>query len=149
MAVTSKRNDMRILAVVLGEETAAIRNEETSKLLDYGFNNYKIQVLKSKNDMVEEVKVNKANQEKVSIVPKEEVSILLKKNENQGEYTYETKVNELKIPIKSGDTVGNLIVKDNSGKIVKEVELTVENDINKISFIKLWRNFIKSVITGD
>lgn len=149
MAVTSKRSDMRLLAVVLGEETAAIRNDETSKLLDYGFNNYKIQILKNKTDVVEEIKIKKANQEKVSIIPKNDLSILLKKNENPGEYSYETKINELKLPIKSGDTVGNLLVKDNSGKIVKEVELTVEKDISKISFIRLWSNFIKGVITGD
>ena len=149
MAVTSKRSDMRLLAVVLGEETAAIRNEETSKLLDYGFNNYKIQILKNKTDIIDEIKVNKANQDKVSIIPKNDLSILLKKNENQSEYSYETKINELNLPIKSGDTVGNLLVKDNSGKIVKEAELTVEKDISKISFIRLWSNFIKDVITGD
>ena len=149
MAVTSKRSDMRLLAVVLGEETAAIRNEETSKLLDYGFNNYKIQILKNKTDIIDEIKVNKANQDKISIIPKNDVSILLKKNENQSEYSYETKINELNLPIKSGDTVGNLLVKDNNGKIVKEAELTVEKDISKISFIRLWSNFIKDVITGD
>ena len=149
MAVTSKRSDMRLLAVVLGEETAAIRNEETSKLLDYGFNSYKVQLLKSKSDIVEEVKINKANQDKVSIIPKDDVSILLKKNENQGEYTYETNINELKLPIKSGDTIGKLIVKAKDGNPIKEVDLTVDKDIRKISFLKLWGNFIKSVITGD
>lgn len=149
MAVTSKRSDMRLLAVVLGEETAAIRNEETSKLLDYGFNSYKVQLLKSKSDIVEEVKINKANQDKVSIIPKDDVSILLKKNENQGEYTYETNINELKLPIKSGDTIGKLVVKAKDGNPIKEVDLTVDKDIRKISFLKLWGNFIKSVITGD
>lgn len=149
MAVTSKRSDMRLLAVVLGEETAAIRNEETSKLLDYGFNNYKIQVLKSKKDIIEEIKINKSDQDKVVIVPKNDVSILLKKNENQSEYSYETKIGELKLPIKNGNIIGSLIVKDNMGKIVKEAELTVEKDIKKITFFRLWSNFIKNVITGD
>lgn len=149
MAVTSKRSDMRLLAVLLGEETAAIRNEETSKLLDYGFNNYKIQLLKNKKETVKEIKINKANQDKVAIIPKDDVSILLRKNENQGEYTYETNIKDLKLPIKNGDTVGKLIVKTKEGKPIKEVDLTVDKNVSKISFLKLWSNFIRSIITGD
>ena len=148
MAVTSKRSDMRLLAVVLGEETAAIRNEETSKLLDYGFNSYKIQLLKSKKEVVKEIQINKANKDKVAIIPKDDVSILLRKNENQGEYTYETNINEIKLPIKKGDTVGKLIVKTKEGKSIKEVDLTVDRNISKISFLKLWGNFIRNIITG-
>ena len=149
LTATAKRNNMRLISVVMGRDTSEVRSKDTIDLLDYGFNNYKIQILKNKTDVVDEIKINKANQDKVSIIPKNDLSILLMKNENPGEYSYETKINELKLPIKSGDTVGNLLVKDNSGKIVKEVELTVEKDISKISFIRLWGNFIKGVITGD
>lgn len=149
MAVTSKRSDMRLLAVVLGEETAAIRNTETSNLLDYGFNGYKIQILKNSTDVVKEVEINKANLNKVSIVPKEDISVLLKKNENQAEYQYETKMNELNLPIKKGEVVGKLLVKSQDGKTVKEVDLTTEKDVKKISFIKLWGNLVKNIITGN
>ena len=53
MAVTAKRDDMRLIAVVLGEPTGAIRNQETSNLLDYGFNLYKVDLLKSKEEPLE------------------------------------------------------------------------------------------------
>ena len=42
MAVTAKRGNMRLLAITLGEKSGKVRNNETMKLLDYGFNNYKI-----------------------------------------------------------------------------------------------------------
>ena len=40
MAVTAKRNGMRLLAIVLGEENGKVRNQETAELLEYGFSNY-------------------------------------------------------------------------------------------------------------
>ncbi|MBQ4634349.1 MAG: D-alanyl-D-alanine carboxypeptidase, partial [Bacilli bacterium] len=48
MAVTAKRNNMRLLAVVLGEKEGKVRNKETSDLLDYGFNNYEVITIKKK-----------------------------------------------------------------------------------------------------
>lgn len=147
MAVTSKRGDMRLLAVVLGEETAAIRNSETSALLDYGFNNYKINLLKSKDEVIDEVKLDKADQEKISLVPKKDISVLLKKNEASGDYQYETKLNEFKLPIKKGDVVGKLLIKQND-EVVREEELTTKEDIKKIGFLPLWGNFLKSLFSG-
>lgn len=149
MATTAKRSDMRLLAVVLGEETAAIRNQETSELLDYGFNNYQLKILKSKEDVIDTVKLSKANQDSISVVPKENVSILLKKNEIIEEYQYEKKINELTLPLKVNDTVGKLLVKNKAGELIKEVDLTVKENVSKISFIKLWLNFFKSAVSGS
>ena len=35
MAVTAKKNDMRLIAIVLGEAVSKVRNQETTELLDY------------------------------------------------------------------------------------------------------------------
>ena len=42
----------RVIAVVMGEETSKIRNQEVSEMLDYAFAQYKvINVLKNKNSL--------------------------------------------------------------------------------------------------
>ncbi len=148
MAVTSKKNNLRLLAVVLGEETAAIRNTETTSLLDYGFNNYKSQVLKDKTEVVKELKIDKANTDKILIVPKEEVFVLLKKTDENQNFQYDVNVNDVKLPVKRGDVVGKLSVKNASGNVIKEVPLTVSEDASKVSFLSLWGDFIKNMITG-
>ena len=38
LAATAKRNDLRLIAIVLGEKDSKVRNSETMSLLDYGFN---------------------------------------------------------------------------------------------------------------
>ena len=52
LAATAKKNDMRLIAIVLGEEVSKVRNSETMALLDYGFNTYGLQILKKKNETV-------------------------------------------------------------------------------------------------
>lgn len=150
MAVTSKRSDMRLLAVVLGEETAQVRNSETTSLLDYGFNNYKIQVLKDRDEVVENIKLEKAESGKkeVAVTPSEDITILLKKTEEGKNFQFETKINEVKLPLKKGDTVGSLIVKQEDGSTLKEVPLTVAEDVKKASFFEVWFSFLKGAVTG-
>ena len=50
MAVTAKRDGMRLLAIVLGEENGKVRNQETSELLDYGYNLYELETIKKKGE---------------------------------------------------------------------------------------------------
>ena len=47
MAVTAKRDNMRLIAIVLGESEGKVRNNETMELLNYGFDNYKVKTIKT------------------------------------------------------------------------------------------------------
>ena len=148
MAVTAKRNGMRILAIVLGEKEDKVRNKETADLLDYGFNNYEIATIKKKGEQVGEITIDKANPEKIDIKIDEDITIIRKKGEEKKEYISEVKLNNLKLPIKSGEIIGKLLVKDNS-EIVKEITLKSSQEMKKRSFLNLWGNILKSIFTGD
>jgi len=147
MAVTAKRGDTRYLAVVLGEETAAVRNQEVTNLLDYGFNNFNLNVLKKKGEVVDTKKIEKATNEEVNIILKDDITDLLKKNEEVKDYKYDVNVDDLSLPIKQGEVVGKMkvIVNDN---IVKEGDLTVEKDINKLNIIMLYGKYLKNIVSG-
>ena len=45
MTATAEKDGMRIIAVVMGEETSKIRNQEVSEMLDYAFAQYKTENL--------------------------------------------------------------------------------------------------------
>lgn len=47
LAVSAKRDDMRLISVIMGAESPAVRTRETRKLLSYGFRNYRTQDLVS------------------------------------------------------------------------------------------------------
>ena len=91
--------------------------------------------------------VEKGKEKYVEIVPNENVSMIIGKSEQLGEITYEVKIDNIKAPIKIGDVVGKLIVK-NDNKKVKEVELTVNKEIQKANFIELYLRYLNDLING-
>ena len=148
MAVTAKRNGMRLLAIVLGETEGKVRNTETASLLDYGFNNYEMVTIKKKGEKVGEITFSKAKPETIDIILNEDINIIQNKGTIKNEYKSEVKLDNLRLPIKVGDTIGKLLIKDNN-EIIKEVILKSNQDMVKRGFFDLWSNILKSIFTGD
>ena len=148
MAVTAKRNGMRILAIVLGEKEGKVRNKETMNLLDYGFNNYEIKTIKKKGEKVGDISFLKSNPLKIDIVLNEDINLIVKKGDDNKDYKSEVKLNNLKLPIKKGEEIGQLLIKDNN-EIVKIIPLKSNQDMKKRGFFDLWGNVLKSMFTGN
>ena len=148
MAVTAKRDGMRLLAVVLGEKEGKVRNKETAELLDYGFNTYEVTTIKKQGEIVGEVKIDKAEPNKIDVKVLDDVIILRKKGDEKKEYSSEVKLNNITLPLKSGEVIGKLLVKDGSNTI-KQVDLVSGANMEKQNFFKVWLNVLKSMLTGD
>lgn len=147
MAVTAKRDDMRLISITLGEKSGKDRNSETMELLDYGFNNYKVNLIKSKNEIIKEIALDKADKEKIGITPVEDVNILSKKSDSFIRYKTEIKLNDINYPIKKGDIIGKILVKDNN-KVIRTVDLTVNDNIKKVGFINLFGRTLRNILSG-
>ena len=148
MAVTAKRDNMRLLAIVLGEKEGKVRNKETEELLDYGFNQYEMLKIKDKGEVLQEINIDKANPNKVTVTLDKDILVLQKRNDPKKEYTSEIKIDNIKLPLKKGDIIGKLLVKDGTNTI-KQVNLVSNEDIKKENFFKLWFNILKNVFTGN
>ena len=145
IAATAKRDEMRLIAIVLGEKEGKVRNSETMELLNYGFNNYKIEVLKKKGEVIDNKKISKANRDSVNIVLKDDLTILNKKTDREVKYEYDVVIDEIKLPIKKNNVVGKINLLDNN-KILKSADLVVENDIYKVNYFKYIFNELFSII---
>ena len=148
MAVTAKRDNMRILAIVLGEKEGKVRNQETAELLDYGFNNYEVVTVKKSGEKVGEISIDKAMPEKIDIMVEDDITVMQKRGDNNKEYKSEVKLNTINLPIKKGEVIGKLLVKDNN-TVVKEIALKSNQDMEKRGFFNLWGSILKSMFTGD
>ena len=147
LAATAKKDGMRLIAIVLGEENSKIRNSETMALLDYGFNTKKITVVKKKDKVVKELEFDKGDKEKIQLVPKYDVGVLENKASIGNKYKYNIKVDKIKLPIKQGDVLGKIIVKDGKKEITK-VELVSKTSIKKLNYIELYIETVKNSILG-
>ena len=149
LAATAKRDDLRLIAIVLGEDDSSTRNSETMSLLDYGFNNYKIEILKTTDDIVKEISLDKATSSKISLVPLNDIAILSKKSADTKKYNYDIKITNNNLPLKIGDEVGKIIVKDSNNKKIKDEVLTVTENVDKLNFLELFGKTLTDMIVGN
>ena len=132
---TAKKNNMRLVAVVMGVDTPDNRTSDTVKLLNYGFNSYKLATIYKKNKIIDEVKIEKGKQNSVKLILLEDATELLNVNDKNKQYTLNINVDKITAPVKYGDKVGEAEIVDNEGKIIGKVGITVKNDVVKAS---LW-----------
>ena len=146
LTATAFKNDMRLLATVMGEESTTDRTNEVTSLLDYGYASYKVDVLANKESVVGEKEYD-LSLDKIKFVPINDVKVLNKKTDKIGSITYEMDINDIKFPVKKGDVVGKLNIKED-GKQLSSVDITVLNDTNKIGFGSLLYRYLKDIFGG-
>ena len=132
----------------MGEPDSNTRNSEVSGMLDYAFANLGLKKVLSKNSVVKKISLSKAKQDEIKIVPIEDVNVLYKKMDGEINPTYDVKINDIKVPIKNGDIVGKIYVRNND-EIINEVNLTVSENIDKTNLIELYIKNLKNIISGN
>lgn len=147
LTATAKSNRMRLIGTIMGANESKSRNENMVRLLEYGFNMYEMQVEVKKGNVVAIKNISKAKNEKVKIVAKQDASILKQKGEENKKLNYEMDLDNIKLPIKKGDKVGVLLLKDKN-KIVNKTILTVNENIKKANLFELYKRSLKSLFTG-
>ena len=145
LTATAKNNDMRVIAVVLGFDNSKTRNAAVSSMLDYSFNHFETKKLFDKGDVITDISMVKGDRKKTNIVTAQQISTLHAKGEDTENLTTEYELNEeLTLPIKKGDQVGTLYVK-NGDELIMEAPLTVEQSIEKASFFTLLKRSLQEV----
>ena len=144
-SASAKRGDTHLVAVTLGAETSPERFKDATSLLNFGFANYESVKLCSKNDNIATLTLDKADEQKINLVAKEDLSVLIKKGGNK-DFTRKIKVNENPtIPIKKGTNLG--YVEIYQGKtLVGKVDLVNTKDIQKASYLKMLQRVIDEML---
>lgn len=144
---TAKKNDIRFITVVMGVDTAEYRSADTTSMLNYGFTNYKLNTIVKVSDPIAEISVSKGKKSSIVVYPKEQITDLIKQNEEKN-YSYNITKYDLTAPIKKNDVVGQLEVVDNSGKVVKIVDLISNEEVKKHNFFSMFKYLLENIITG-
>lgn len=148
LTATAKKNNMRLISVVMGEPDTKTRSSETTSLLDYGFAKYKAETLVTKTTVIDKLKIEKASNKSVDIVPINDYSVITEKTNKIGKIKYELKLNNLKLPIKKGDKVGTLIIKEDNKKVT-EVDVTIKENLKRANILELYGTYLKSILNGN
>lgn len=140
LVTTAKRDGQRLVGVVMKESEPKKRNEEMCDLLDYGFNNYKREIIYKKDSIIEKHVVDKMDNLTINVVCKEDIAYIKAKSNDQ-KYTTKIVYKDNLLPVKKGDIVATLTVLCDD-KEITSYNLYSDNDVEKATyFSKLIKTF--------
>lgn len=148
LTATAKRDNMRLITVVMGETDTNKRSSDTTKMLDYGFNIYMVRNIIDEDIVIDKIQVELGNELTVDVVSKETITILNKKSDNVRNITYEVDIDEVTAPVKKGEKIGTInIIED--GKIISSVDATVKNDVEKANIFVIFLRNLSEILKGN
>ncbi len=111
LSATARRNNLRLIAVVMGEPNTKTRNAEVSQLFDYAFAQYTNIPIYKKGDPIGTLSVEKGKIDKIPLSAKHSYSVLLKKGDAGKGIRHELILNpNVKAPVEVGQSIGKLVV---------------------------------------
>ncbi|WP_371877707.1 D-alanyl-D-alanine carboxypeptidase family protein [Paenibacillus plantiphilus] len=110
LTATARRDNLRVIAVVMGEPNTKTRNAEVSQMFDFSFAQYMNHSIFKKGDPMGTVKVEKGIQPELQLTAKHSYSVLLKKGSSVKDIRYELKLEPLKAPVTVNAPIGKLVV---------------------------------------
>jgi len=135
MVTSAKRDDMRLIAVVMGTSSESARSNESQTLLNYGFRFYETHRLFQGNKSLKEARVWQGAHKTLQLGLKEDLYVTIAKR-NYKNLKVLTNVDKgIVAPITKGAKYGNVEVKL-EGKIIVSKPLVALKEIAKGSFVQ-------------
>lgn len=148
LTATAKKDNMRLITVVMGEPDSSVRSSETASMLDYGFNTYQIDTLLSSKTVLDKVRVSLGEDDMVEVIASEDIEVLNNKTGNKRVVDYKVNIDNIKAPVKVGDKVGSIDVYE-EGKVIMSVDATVNKNVDKANIFTIYLRNLKDVINGS
>ncbi|MEC9488149.1 MAG: D-alanyl-D-alanine carboxypeptidase family protein [Halanaerobium sp.] len=142
LSATAERSGFRLISVVFKTASEEARNDNTIKLLDYGFRAFERTVIVKEGDEVPDIPVKNGKALTVKGQMGETFhGVILKGTRN--EVTQEIRVREgLEAPIKKGDELGQVVIKQGD-RVLGYVPIRASEDVERANiFVRIWRAII-------
>ena len=138
ISATAVRGDMSLICVVMGAETRDERNEIATKLLDYGFNNYRI--FSDDGNIIDDIPISRGNSASFSA---EYAPIRIVVPKGTGKISAGISLAEdICAPIKKGDIVG-IVSYTNGKEEICQIDIIARESVDKCGFFSLLLEFFK------
>jgi len=136
LVASAKRNNMRLISVILGAETPKIRAAETQKMLNYGFQFFETQKVYGAGEAINKPRIWKGAEDTVPIGLNQDIYVTV----TRGQYAKIKPVLQLNqrliAPVKLGENCGTLrLMKDD--KMLLERPLVALQTVNEGGLIRL------------
>ncbi|MFT5811532.1 MAG: D-alanyl-D-alanine carboxypeptidase (penicillin-binding protein 5/6), partial [Rubritalea sp.] len=110
LVTSAKRDDMRLISVVLGTKSDKARTQQSQSLLNYGFRFYETHKLYNTGEVLKTARVWYGEQEQVSMGVANDIYITIPRGRYQSLHAAMDIESKISAPIKSGQLLGKVTV---------------------------------------
>lgn len=139
---SAKRENMRLLAVVLGEPSDSVRADDSERLLNYGFRFFETHELYKSGKAITQVPLYKGQADKLSVGLLRDQFITIPNGQYQRLSIISNAPDNLVAPIAKGDKVGELVVHFDD-KIIETYPVYALEDAPSGGFFKRFKDSIR------
>ena len=136
LLATAERDGRRLIAVIMGAETWAERENEALKLLNYGFRNFEIKDICRAGQTIASIPVKRGKDDTVDAVAEHDLAVTTSKLDPDAVKVIEDFPALQRAPVYKGDIVGSLTVVVD-GEPLHKVSVTAKEDVAK-SWVAYW-----------
>jgi D-alanyl-D-alanine carboxypeptidase (penicillin-binding protein 5/6) len=146
ISMSAQRDDLELIAVVLGTRDDLARFFDARSLLDFGFTHYRTQNLAIKNAVVGRAQVTNFPDRTVQVAVGEDV--VLPVLDLAGPIDQIIEIDDVRSPIKRGDRLGHISFTQR-GRLVARVPLVATQDVSNPFFLVQWYYNAVIALRGD
>lgn len=147
LSATAKREGLRLVSVILGAESDAVRVAQTSNLLNYGFSNFARVVAARKGRQVGTVRIPEAGQPNVAVAAPQDFGVLVERGRERYIDKKVVPLARVKLPARKGEPVAELIVLSGN-KEVGRTRLVAMTDVRRANFIVRFFRWLSDMVKG-
>jgi serine-type D-Ala-D-Ala carboxypeptidase (penicillin-binding protein 5/6) len=143
---SAKRDDMRLISVVLGSASMKAREDASAALLNYGYTFYETLHLRKSGEVVLKPRVYKGNTEFVGVVPRQDVNVTVGRGAGSAIHTAASVKGPLIAPLSANAAVGELTISDGA-EVLARIPLYPQQTVAEGSWwtrvsdtVSLWFN---------
>ena len=146
LTATMQRNNMRLISVVMKEDSKDNRSKDTVNMMEYGFSNYGSKTILNKDTYKKSTTIDNAKIRNVNYYLKDNVNIIVDKSKNNVKYKIDEELYNVKAPLPKNSVIGK--VKLSYDNNTYEYDLIVKDTIKKSSYFDYIYNIFKDLISG-
>ena len=141
LSASALRENMELVAVVMGCESSKERFAACKSLLDYGFATY---ALITPETETREIPVRLGVADSVTVVPSAEDAVLIDKAQ-KNQVTQQVELQEwVDAPVSRGQRLGMLYIKAGE-QVLKEIPLVAREPVGKLTFFQMWGRLLRKL----
>lgn len=141
ITVTAKKDNLRLIAVVMGEPSSKQRNADVKTMLDYGFSQYEQGLLISKGSVLETRTMDNAKPNAVDLVAAEDLTYVYEKGSEPKEVSRSIEITNTQLPYLPGDPIGKVTITMDDGFVI-EGNISVAQEIEPLHYFDI---FLKAI----